>query len=306
MNMHELQKKYRKSTDCLEAQRDPEFDEALLEVEYFKKGDSGVFIVPPATRDFMYTFAMSTCTEDLNEKMNGFYVPKMNSVAYIDTLMTKDEFEDNNRMATSHLCNEPSKDFHVFSKETLYKSWQGIHSANKGEFDYFTNQLHRDLNHFDCLFVNIESLIFSPLNFRKIDFDNLIKWVDKMKKQDKTIVLFSRYQIPYLEYLTKHMDFVINCIPHQRSEYSEGCAFGVQWLKRKGGKFDPLNNPIHFNMMLYAEADTGTKRRVWISNPAMDFFTTYDSKPDYDFAGENFGPQWPGLYENLSDLDLIS
>ncbi len=74
MNMHELQQKYRKSTDCLEAQQDPEFDDAFFEVQFFQKGDSGIFIVPPATRDFMYTFAMSTCTEDLNQKNDGLCV----------------------------------------------------------------------------------------------------------------------------------------------------------------------------------------------------------------------------------------
>lgn len=293
MNMHELQQKYRKSTDCLEAQQDPEFDDAFFEVQFFQKGDSGIFIVPPATRDFMYTFAMSTCTEDLNQKNDGLCDPNMSKVAYIDTLMTKEEFEDNNRMATSHLCNESSKDFHVFSKETLYKTWQGIHSANKGEYDFFTNQINHDLISFDCIFVNIETLIFSPLNFRKVDFDNLIKWVARMKKLDITIVLFSRYQIPYMEYLARHLDYVINCIPHQRSEYSESCAFGVQWLKKKGDKFDPLNNPIYFNIIGYS--DTVTKRHTWIRNSVVEFFTTYESVPDYDFPGKNYGPSWPGL-----------
>jgi hypothetical protein len=301
MNMHELQHKYRKSSDFLEVQRDPEYGDALLNVDLFKKGDAGIFIVPPSTRDFMYTVAMSTCTEDLNEQSDGFNVPRMNSVAYVDTLISKEEHDFNNQMATSYLCNEPSKNFHVFSKDTLYKSWQGIHSANRGEFDYFANQIEEDLNHFDCLFVNIESLLFSPLNFRKTDFDNLIKWVAKMKSQDKTIVLFSRYQLPHTEYLSRHMDFVINCIPHQRSEYFEGCAFGVQWLKKNGGKFDPINNPIYFNLMGYTAAVS--KNRSWVRLQAMDFFTTYDSKPDYDFSGENYSPQWPGLHKNVFNLE---
>ena len=240
---------------------------------------------------------MSTCTDNLNKQSSGLEVPKMNRVGYIDTLLFKDEHVKNNQSACSYLNNEPSKNFHVFSNETLYKTWQGIQSANKGEFDYFTRELAATLYHVDCIFANLDSLLFSPNNFRKDKFDNLIKWVADMKKIGKTIILFSHYQVPYTHYLSRALDFVINCVPHQRSEYSEGCTFGVQWLKHKCGKFDPINNPPYFNIV--RSFDTETKRHSWIRNSAMDFFKTNNSESDFDLPGQDYDAEWPELTEML-------
>ncbi len=271
---------------------------AAYEIDLFKQGDIGYIIAPPATQEYIYMLAKSVCTTHPGG-LDLFGTPRMENVAYIDTLLTKEKKNMYKKFADLYYLKAASKEFHVFSKDKLYKTWQGKISENKGEFDYLTNQLSRELANFNCIFINLASLLFSPNSFDQDNFDNLIAWTLEMKRLGKTIVLFSHYQLPHTEYLTKQMDFVINLIPNQRSENPRGCTFGVQWLKQEGSPFDPINSEIKFHILLSIHPEI----RAWIRFWDIESYTTSDADHVYHSHVNNELTCWPGL--QLGTFDEI-
>jgi len=98
-------------------------------------------------------------------------------------------------------------------------------------FEYLSSFIENKYNDVQGIFITLDSVIYGPNNFEKAEFDKFLAWAAEIKKQGKTLVLMSQYQILQTKYLADHMNFVINCIPDQRGAASGICSFAVQWLK---------------------------------------------------------------------------
>jgi hypothetical protein len=195
-------------------------------------GDLGMLIVPPATEEFALATAISTCG-NASDRVGNIKVPKLKSCIFIDTLSSKKKLKTDMKNAESYIEKELPKGFKLVTAEDVYSS-----SINVDEFGckfnntlkYVSSCIENKYSNVQCIFVMLDSVIFCPNNFQKTKFDEFLAWASEIKKQGKTLVVISQYQIPQTKYLADHMNFVINCIPDQRGAACGLCAFAFQWL----------------------------------------------------------------------------
>jgi hypothetical protein len=232
MNMHQLHQKYC-NADSTEVIYDPDFKHAFNSIELFNKGDTGILIVPPVTEEFALATAISTCGI-ASDRVGGIKVPKLKSCVFIDTLSSKAKLKKDVQNAESYIGRALPKGFKLVTAKDVYSSSfnkNKFGSENGNTFEYVTNFIKNKYSDVQGIFVMLDSVISSPNNFEKAQFDKFLAWASEIKKQGKTLVVISQYQIPQTKYLADHMNFVINCIPHQRSAACSMCNFAVQWLK---------------------------------------------------------------------------
>jgi hypothetical protein len=232
MNMHQLHQKYR-NADHMEIINDPDFKHAFNSIQLFNKGDFGMLIVPPATEEFALAIAISTCGV-ASDRVGGIKVPKLKSCVFIDTLIRKVKLKKDVQNAESYIGRALPKGFKLVTAKDVYSSSfnkNKFGSENGNTFEYVTNFIENKYSDVQGIFVMLDSVIFAPNNFVKTAFDKFLAWASEIKKQGKTLVVISQYQIPQTKYLADHMNFVINCIPDQRGASCGMCTFAVQWLK---------------------------------------------------------------------------
>lgn len=231
MNMHQLHQKYR-NADYTEVENDPDHIRAVKSLQLFNKGDFGMLIVPPATEEFALAIAISTCGKS-SDRVGFIKVPKLKSCIFVDTVSSKKKLKTDVQNAESYIGRALPKGFKLATTREVYSKDVcncDLGSEYEDMLEYVSCFVENKCDNFEGIFVMLDSVIFSPNNFEKSKFDKFLAWASEIKKQGKTLVVISQYQIPQIRYLADHMNFVINCVPDQRGTYDGSCVFSVQWL----------------------------------------------------------------------------
>ena len=296
MDMHQTNQKYR-NADYTELVNDPDYLRAFNSIQLFNKGDFGMLIVPPVTEEFALATAISTCGL-ASDRVGTIKVPKLKSCVFIDTLSSKAKLKKDVQNAESYIGRALPKGFKLVTAKDVYSSSFNRNkslSKNSHSFEYVSSFIKNECSGIQGIFVTLDSVIFGPNSFEKAKFNKFLAWASEIKKQGKTLVVMSQYQIPQTKYLADHMNFVINCIPDQRGASCGMCAFAVQWLKLNTDSeinltacrslFQNKNdtnqyqfqshvnsgNP-HFALMGYIDHD---KKRGWSPSLAINCLSSY-------------------------------
>lgn len=230
MNMNTLNEKYRSASHCTDTRKDPDYQEALDNTCFFNKGDFGMLVVPPATRDLAMTIATATCYEAPDRKL-GINVPPLQNVLYIDTLTNTNLLDTYAKQIEEFTWNKTPKNFRLMNRFAWDKFICG-NRHGKDNIDLLDAYISKN-REIDGVFIRLEDLIKRSNDFRKNDFDKCIDWALKNKKNGKTIAIITEYLIPAASYLVAKMDFAINFIPFQMITSHRFQQCSVQWLKYK-------------------------------------------------------------------------
>jgi hypothetical protein len=217
-------------------------------VEFFREGDFGLIVAPPATRDLALTLAMATGSKtDIDI---GIMVPKLNDVIYIDdafNVKPNKTYQQNiMRFAQQYQRNN----FTIVDRPKIDEIYCKKNRLDKNNFTSMANFIEAH-DSVDGVFIRLGSFIDSSSKFPKKDFDKIIEWALRMKKKGKTVVFVCDYLPPHADCITKDMNFVINLIPHEIQYFTNVYYCNVQWLKYEktntnvGGESESSSNNVN-------------------------------------------------------------